>query len=224
MPDSWKFEQERFILCEGEHDKVILESLIRGRNLGDFDVRFTGELNREGKGGKDAFGATIEGFPPIIGFNRLKGIAIVTDNDEEGTLDKTVKHLKKHGYSPKRDPQFGTIHEKPMFIILLPHIDTIGKLESLCLPALCDKWPGSSVCVEDYLKCTGATQWRKQKELDKARIRALVAGYNEKDPSKGFHHIFKSDNSLIFHNCFDNLANMLERFDKILEASEIGVY
>ena len=46
MDDQWEFEEERFILCEGDHDKAVLEFLIEARQLGAFQIKTSWECVR----------------------------------------------------------------------------------------------------------------------------------------------------------------------------------
>ena len=82
----WRFTQERFILCEGVHDQVLLDCLIRDRHLPLFQIRVAKESSLKEAPGRSGFGPAIQGFGTIPGFDDLRGIMIVTDNDEERRL------------------------------------------------------------------------------------------------------------------------------------------
>ncbi|MFH1132470.1 MAG: DUF3226 domain-containing protein [Pseudomonadota bacterium] len=213
-----EFKQERFILCEGEHDKFFLETLIEERQLGLFQIE-TAE-GCTGIPGHDGFGPALYGFEPVIGFSDLKGIGIVTDNDNRQKLTNLVRRLRVHGYDPTPSAQVGNIYGKPVIIILIPDDKIYGNLERLCLPVLYDKWPGSEKCVEKYLECTGANRWTNQNKISKAIIRSAIAGYHKDDPLKGFHHLFQNKTFSACHKCFDDLADILKRFDAIIAAGK----
>ena len=74
--------------------------------------------------------------------------------------------------------------------------------------------------MEEYLECAQATRWSKQHHLSKAKIRAIIAGFYEDDPFKGFHHLFEKKVFSVCHECFDGLADILNRFDEIVETSK----
>jgi len=220
ITENWKFDQERFLLCEGEHDKLFLESLIKFRELPAFQIRTASESNADQIGGWTGFGPSIEGFSPIPGFDNLKGIAIVTDNDTPRTLANLIKKLKKHCYKPtESDRRIGTLADtgKPVIIILIPDENECGNLEDLCLPALYSKWEKSEEKVERYLSSTGALAWKKQHQLSKAKVRSIISGYYETDPHKGFHHLFQKRILPVDHECFNNLSTTLSRFDEIVK-------
>ncbi len=210
------FTEERFILCEGRPDKGFLETLINDRNLPHFQIREASEFTGGKTGGRSAFGIFIEGCSALSGFSNLKGIAIVTDNDEEQTLRNIEKNLAKHGYKPSDAAGIGSIENKPVVIIPIPDQTTYGNLETFCLPVLYDTWPSAEECIKAYLECTGALSWEKQHELCKAVVRSIVAGYNENDPNKGLGDLFKNGTLSAKHPCFDRLADILNRFDEIV--------
>ena len=215
--DPLMFKGERFILCEGRADKDFLDSLINGRKLPPFQIRQASEFTEGKTGGRPAFGTFIEGCPALTGFQDLKGIAIVTDNDDEQTLNSIEKELAKYGYSPPKQPKsLGGIGDKPAIIILIPDDANYGNLETFCLPVLYDTWPTARECIESYLQCTGAMGWEKQHELCKAAVRSIIAGYNENDPNKGLGDLFKKGILSVMHPCFDRLADTLNHFDEIV--------
>lgn len=216
-----EFGLERFILCEGPHDKSFLETLIKERKLGSFQVETAYEC--VGKGGCEGFGPALEGFEAVTGLEQLKGILIMTDNDNKQTFPKLLKQLVKAGYNPTKSPFLGEILGKPLVIVLVPDDKTYGDLEKLCLPALYSKWPKARECVEAYLKCTGAEKWsgKRDQQLNKAKVRSIIAGYYDADPYKGLGYLFKDNKSLARHKCFDRLADILGRFDQIIQNGKL---
>lgn len=219
MTDTWEFTEKRFILCEGPHDKEFVESLIKERDLGPFQVMASYDCS--GFGGVDGFGLSIESFPPIAGFDDLIGIAIITDNDNSDSITKLETKLKNHGYVPTVPRARGTIANKPIILVPLPDNENCGDLEKMCLPALYAKWPGSETCMGKYLQCTGALSWRKTQQLSKAKVRCIISAYHESDPYKGLGYFFKENKSLTRHKCFDYLANVLDKFDDIINQTKV---
>lgn len=231
MADEWEFSGDRFILCEGINDKFFLRTLIKVRSLPDFQIRHAAECvkrdedeeccsdeerkNKKSGGGRSGFGRAIFGFPLNTGFDRLKGIAIVTDNDNERAVIETQEFLKEGGYEPTSDYS-GKIGGKPTIIVPLPDNSDCGDLEKLCLPALYSQWDDSEACVTAYLKCTGALNWEKQNQLYKAKVRCIISAYYEDDPYKGLGYLFtvKKMKHLANHKCFDQLTNFLKEFDE----------
>jgi hypothetical protein len=216
------FEEERFILCEGINDKYFLSSIIKRRNLGSFQIRHSAECNGDKCGGRCGFGFAIDGIDLLEGFQKLRGIFIVTDNDNEHVIDIVQRNLTQYGYiAPQNSNQLGSIQGKPTAIILIPKHDHYGNLETLCLPALYDKWPQAKECVRAYLECTGAISWGKQHEICKAEVRSIISGYYENDPYKGLGYLFHEEKDLADHPCFNELSDILSNFDDIIKIGSL---
>jgi len=81
----------RIIICEGEHDKHFLESLITRRRLPTFQVLDAHACC--GIGGVSGLVPALEGLYAIHGFTELAGIAIVTDNDNVRSLTNLQRKL-----------------------------------------------------------------------------------------------------------------------------------
>jgi hypothetical protein len=171
-------------------------------------------------GGKTGFWPALKAFDVQAAFKNLKGIAIVTDNDTVNTCLEMERELKKCGYIPSQTECVGMFNGVPLVLILIPDKDTIGNLETLCMPCLCQEWPNAERCVDEYLNCTGATSWSKQKELPKAKARSIIAGHFQDDPNKGLGYLFNKINHLVGHACFNQLADTLHRFDEIIATAK----
>lgn len=215
---TWDFTADRFILCEGENDKHFLEILISHKNLPPFQVMHADEANGGKGGGRSGFGPALEGFDVHTGFEKLRGIAIVTDNDTPSTCPDLERELSRYGYVQSGSDCLGTLNSIPVRLILLPNRNEFGDLETLCLPALYDKWASSEKCVTEYLRCTAAALWRRQNKIPKAKVRSIISGYYEADPNKGLGYLFKEEPDLLDDKCFDELADILRHFDEIVRA------
>lgn len=214
-----EFIKTRFILSEGDDDKGFLERIIKERNLPEFQVCQAADFNSERVGGKPGFVKALAGIEPLPGFSTiLKAILIVTDNDRlESSFMDTQQALTRNGYTPPPSPrEVGRIVDKPVAILMIPSDDTQGDFESLCLPAIFDKWPNAERCVTDFMNCTGANGWAKQASVNKARARAAAVGFNEDDPYKGIGHLFRNRTFSTPHPCFNRIADFLRNFDTMV--------
>jgi hypothetical protein len=223
MPENgkdWAFEEKRFVLCEGPHDKEVLEFLIAERKLGAFQIKTSHEC--VGSAGIDGFGPALQGFPAIRGFKSLDGIAIVVDNDNTRRLPNIRRQLQRYGYVPTTPNYGGRIRDKSVIIVPIPDHNECGDLEKLCLPALYSAWPGAEECVMTYLEWTGALEWKKQNQLWKAKVRCVISGHYEDDPYKGLGYLFKDKKfrHLARHRCFDRLVYILRNFDQAVNDPE----
>ena len=218
MPfDEFKFNKSRFLICEGDDDKGFLETLIRERGLPDFQVCHSAECNGGVAGGKSGFQHFFDGLSAAItGFSAVKAILIVTDNDTAGSFKAICDILtNSHHKAPSGPSGVGSIHKKPVAILMVPRYGTIGDLEFLCLPAIHKKWPKASGCVESFLKCTGADKWSKRSSINKASARAATVGFNEEDPFMGIGNLFKHGILSTKNTCFDEVAKFLNDFDRM---------
>ncbi|MFH0824064.1 MAG: DUF3226 domain-containing protein [Pseudomonadota bacterium] len=218
MSDGWEFEEKRFLLCEGDHDKSILEFLITERKLGPFQIKTSFECI--GSGGIDAFIPALKGFRAIRGFKKLTGIAIVVDNDDPQRLPGLAKQLSRQFHVQMTPDYRGVFHGKDFMLIPIPGIAEYGDLERLCLPALFSIWPHAEEGVKAYLEWTGANEWKKRSQLWKAKVRCTISGYHEDDPYKGLGYLFKGEKfrHLARHPCFDGLVGILKDFDDVIKA------
>jgi hypothetical protein len=217
--EPFQFTEERFILCEGDDDKFFLEALISQRNLPRFQVRHAAECNKRKAGGRGGFIHALDGFGPISGFDRVRGVLLVTDNDFP--IPKAFRELQKI-FKALKYPQLttptdvATIVGKPGALLFIPDPQTQGDLETLCWPAVLAKWPSAQTCVPAFLKCTGADQWNKVSSINKATVRSAIVGHYEEDPYNTLGLLFKRGILSTAHSCFDAVAKFLTDFDQMV--------
>src|SRR5260370_24551497 len=128
-PVQYAFSEERFILCEGDDDKFFLQALIEERCLQRFQVRHTGECSPKG-GGRSGFLHALNGIEALTGFERVKGILLVTDNDQIpksfNDMRRILKSLKLR--LPSQPTEVLTICGKPGALLMLPDHTIAGDL------------------------------------------------------------------------------------------------
>ncbi len=214
-----QFTKPRFLLCEGDDDKGFFEVLISGRQLPEFQVCNSKDCC--GTGGTSGFQPSLKGMEALSGWLELKALLIVRDNDVAGASFKEVcDALEANGHIPPPNPDAtGTMAGKPVAILMIPRADRVGDLETLCLPAIYEKWPKAKRCVPLFLKCTGALKctggnnWAKRSSVSKARARAATVGFHEDDPYRGIGILFKKGILSVQNSCFDEVARFLGNFD-----------
>jgi hypothetical protein len=213
----YTFTEDRFILCEGDDDKYFLEALLSERSLPRFQVRHTGECSDKG-GGVSGFAHALNGVEAIVGFDRVRAILLVTDNDNIpksfNGMKRIIKALKQT--PPKNANERFVIGGKPGALLMIPDNNTAGDLETLCWPAIVTKWPNAPTCVSQFLKCTGADLWTKRSNLNKARLRSAIVGNNVADPYNTLGLLFKRGILSTKHSCFDAVAKFLADFDQFV--------
>lgn len=207
------FSKPRFLLCEGDDDKGFFEALIRERHLPEFQVCHSAECG--GVGGKTGFFKALQGMEVLSGFRDLRALLVVADNDVIGTtFTEAQKAITDNGYvAPPSPAGIGNMAGKPIAILMVPRSDTVGDLETLCLPAIHQCWPHAQQCVDAFLQCTGANAWAKRASISKARARSAAVGFYEPDPYKGIGHLFRNGTLSVHHSCFDEIAAFFQNFD-----------
>lgn len=215
--ETWELTGEKLVICEGDHSKFFLQSLFKAHNLNSFQVGHAYECNGKKAPGRSGFGLAIKGLHVFETFYKLQAIVIVTDNDRPDALGIVERDLSRNGYVASETRCVGKFRGKPLVVVLVPDHNNYGNLETLCLPVLYSTWPSAKECVRAYLGCTGALQWANNKELDKARVRAAIAGYFQEDPYKGVGHLFQKGILPANHPQFENLANIFRRLDEIIK-------
>lgn len=205
----------RFMLCEGEDDKKVFGALIRERALPEFQIFHAAELG--GVGGRSGFVSAMRSIHALSGFDSLRGMLLVSDNDVmNDSFAEVQRALTENGYdAPPTPGDVGRVKDKPLSVLMIPSGDTEGDLETLCLPALHEKWPNSAKCVDDFLRCSDAISWRKRSSLSKARARAAALGFHENDPYQGIGILFERSVLSAHHTCFDAIVTYLQDFDTI---------
>jgi hypothetical protein len=123
MAATYPFSEERFILCEGDDDKFFLEALIEERHLPRFQVRHTAESSGvRGSGGTSGFLNSLNGIDALTGFDKLKGILLVTDNDKiPKSFNDMRRILKALKLTPPNTPtDILDICGKPGALLMIP--------------------------------------------------------------------------------------------------------
>jgi hypothetical protein len=220
---KWDLNSEVLVICEGKDDKFFLESLLQAHGLTNFQVGHSHECNGKKGGGRSGFGPAIKGLPGFTNYDRLRAVAIVTDNDNKEALSKTVAFLKSGGYKPTTTSQsIGELPDgKPLEIILIPNDREYGTLETLCLPVLYCTWNNAEECVQQYLECTGAAKWQNKKELPKAIVQSIISGHYDEDPYKGLGRLFQKGIFCALDPHFNELASIFKRFNETIRTGNL---
>jgi hypothetical protein len=224
MPDvtpsvalNWEFvPNARFILCEGDDDKGLLETIAALPDMPRLQVRHSAECNELHTGGRPGFEHSINGFSIVSNYRLVSGFVFVTDNDNAEAFTNTCNTLARTVCRvPTTFDDIGELDGRPLRILLSPS-GNHGDLEKLCFDVLATKWPDSVKCVDAFLECTGASKWETIASINKARARAMIIGSNEDDPYKGIGHLFRKGVLSVAHPALEPLVKALQNIDKLL--------
>ncbi len=127
----WQFEEgARFVLCEGDDDKGLLESIAKLPGMPKLQVRHSAECNETRTGGRSGFEHAIAEFDIVSHFRQVEGFVLVTDNDNSKAFKEKGRTLSKNGYkAPSTPAGVGELDGRPVKIFLLPdavHGDLAG--------------------------------------------------------------------------------------------------
>ena len=164
------------MLCEGDDDKGVLETLVSARHLPEFQICHSAECNGGGPGGKTGFVKAIKGMEALSGFRDLRALLVVTDNDTlQASFADAQRAFSDNGHTAPANPTaVGDMFGKPVAILMIPDDTVVGDLETLCLPAIHAQWPNAQQCVTAFLQCSGANAWTKRSSISKARARSAA--------------------------------------------------
>jgi hypothetical protein len=210
----------RLLLCEGPHDAAFFRELITERALPDFHVRC--DMAHPGKGG---FGFALTGIGSLTGFQNVQHVIIAADSDNNpnDTFDAVVNKIKDSEY---RDPATGRGRKyqampaaphvpagnlPSLTVLLVPWLDRVGALETLCLEAAARNKAGALACVQAHAKCTGAHTWTGEAAKAKMLLRSLICSTYEDGPDIGLGNVWRDQPDLvpINDNAFDQIADFL---------------
>jgi len=211
-------KEPRLILCEGQGDAQFIKHLIKERNLPGFDVHFPHEPYTE-TGGVNGFKEMLEALSLFHGFRTLKGILILSDNDDNPanaflSLSEVISSAE--GYKAPSQPLevVRTDGVPPLVVVMLPWRDQPGNIETLCLISSYDSYPPIRACLDEYVTCTGVNTWGLTKQ-SKMKMRCMLSSTCNSDPNTSLVYAWSRGENLIplNHRCFDQIADFLRRFD-----------
>lgn len=210
----------RLLLCEGQGDEAFFRHLITERRLLQFQTTYP---RKEGvPAGKDAFGDFLAGLRAAPGFEKLSGILIVSDNDDDpgrsfALVQQQIRSAEKYAVpanplEPARTDGLPTI-----VIMMLPWTGEPGNLETLCLPSAYEGRAEIKACLDAYCHCTGTDRWGVKRQ-SQMRMRSLLSAICASDPNTGLPYAWSRRESLIplNHTCFDRVTNFLHAFDGLV--------
>ncbi len=212
------------LLCEGAHDRELLQHLLDQRGIDNVTVCSNYGLSRNH--GNSFFGQSLNALINVPGFDRLKAVVIITDSDNSPTdsfalvrkqIEDTTDIL---GPPIRRYPtpaNAGVVMpgQPAMAVLMIPGPDRTGAMETLCLDAARHGSPQLVACVDAFADCAGVNSWKNENNRSKARFRSLVVAGNETDPEISPANLW-SDGSghriiPLDHAAFDPIADFLRR-------------
>lgn len=208
-------------ICEGKADVDTFARLVRKRSIRN--LSFVCADSSCAGFGKDYFFQVLNGLTVLRGFDRLKGIMIIQDSDDDPSnalreIGNQVKKANRAEELPENKfsrpsellkPSF-SVNRPPILAVTIPWIDRTGCLETLVLPSVEQTYPAILECLEDYSRCTGnVLQWSASKQA-KMRLASLIAAICKKDPTCAIQNMWSKEEfkDLLDHESFDQIDEL----------------
>jgi hypothetical protein len=209
-------EKKYLIIGEGSGDARFMEHLCEARKIEGFQIE-------DARGNE--FLQRLSGLRDRTGFDGIKGILIVSDNDDEPAKSfiKIRRQIKQAKLPYPNKPLALARLSKNEFAIAVMMIPftiaggaTKGCLETLFLQAIEPKNVSTGACVTNYRACI-AGGGRTKNEEDKFRFRCFVSALHQKDPNLSTSFVASAKKGLIDLDlqCFDEIANWLKGFPNL---------
>ena len=205
------------VLCEGEGDKRLLDKLLSVRNIQiEFQVRFP-DRKGTGRGGRSQFGPWLDDARIASGWNNIKGILILSDNDDVPNIafNEVIASLQKApGCAlPIAERTVAKQVGFPNLVIYMVPTGKPGNLETMCVDAAYSKWPLVVAPLNAFTN-TVIPNWTIGPQ-SKMRLQTTIAATCADRPEAGFvGHWYEKEayHIPLDHNAFDDLASFLSNF------------
>lgn len=209
--------EDFLVVGEGTGDASFIGYLCRSRNISGFQV--------EDARGESKFVSHIKGLKSRRGYERLKAVLIVSDNDEspEASFTKIRNYLKDAKVpSPEAELTVArwTREGLAFVVMMIPHVDgkpVRGCLETLLLQSIEENQPALKACIDEFQTCMAAARTKNQ--TDKLRLRCFVAAMYAADPNLALSFVVSPTKALVDlnHSCFNEIATFLTDFPAFCE-------
>jgi hypothetical protein len=211
--DKYDAENQRelvhpvLIIGEGKADASFLSHLFEARQLGSLHFGFPSNVT--GGFGAGAIGRYLASLPTRAGFNSLRIVIVVFDNDS----NPAAQFQSIRDQIDPNDPY--TTPDQPLDIpaaepdkvrllfIPMPGIGMNGALESLLLQST-SAHGGARACVDALTVCAGCNDWSTSHDA-KMRLRCLIAVKCQGNSDMALTNIWNKPGNPIdlAHACFD---------------------
>jgi hypothetical protein len=204
------------VVGEGSGDASFISHLCTARDIPGFQV--------EDARGESKFVTHIKGLKSRKGYGQLKGLLVVSDNDESPQANfGKIRNYLRDAKVPYPDTVLTPARRDEIAVVVMMLPFTLaggpvrGCLETLLLQSLEDRQPGLKICVDAFSACMPERRTRNQE--DKLRCRCFVAAMYAEDPNLALSWVVSPTKGLIdlSHSCFDEIVAFLRGFPGLCE-------
>ena len=205
------------LLCEGTDDVGFFQGLIRQRNLPDYCIRTTSE-KRGLPAGYTKFGRALRGVRTATGFDRVRRVLLVADNDEDpvGRFQNIATQVQELlGASPPAPLQSIAVDNYELAIMMVPWTGVAGRLETLFVESAQDRDAHMADFVDEFVDHAGIVgRWNDDLAVKDAWLRSDLAIRCKQNPFIYLGTAFTEHPELIplDHGSFDQIANFVRDF------------
>jgi hypothetical protein len=213
-------EEEVIVLVEGESDQALLNRLLANRGLVGFQVVAPKDLGAAG--GVGSFTHMLNAITTLDGFEQLRGIIIVSDNDDDpeqsfAQRQQSIRDTEEFGDPSRRfpvpdEPDQVAAGAPPVAIRMVPEARVLGNLETLCIRAARENYPDQVDCVEELVQCGEIEEWAITR-LSKSKVRSVIAITHEERPDASFAQVIDEAPALfpVGSDVFNGIADFFRR-------------
>src|SRR5262249_16806426 len=149
---------------------------------------------REGfdPGGRSGFESRLRGLRLQPGFDSVRGVVVVSDNDQNpnASFQEARSLIHNASFSSPNNPYAFAPGSPPVAVILIPAQNVNGQLETLCLTAISSAWPTQFHCAQTFATCIGIGAWANPNKRERATLRALISHICQRDPNSSLTHLW----------------------------------
>lgn len=214
MPKTLEINAEHLIIGEGDGDAAFFRHLCQIRNIQGFQF--------DHADGNTDYRRTLEGIEGRTGFEKLRGILIVGDNDEtpDHNFDEIRRQIGQAKLPQPDEPLHFVKRQNLQFAIAVlmvpfPRINhtSHGCLESMLLQSAEQHLAPQALCLNTYCGCVETAGWPLTSR-DKMRLRCLISASYRDDPNSGIPQALLPQRNLIplEHPYFNEIAGLLGHF------------
>lgn len=167
-----EFTEPRLLVVEGPADEMLFQFLIRHLRLSGIQIHNIGGVTN--------LEQELLSLTQTPGFrDEVKSLGIVrdADDDSEGAFDAVCVALEQCGLSAPSEPLEAFGNYPSAIVLILPHGESSGALDDVCLASVADD-PVMS-CVEDYIDCMLDAVDAQPNNLSKSKLQAFLSSRRE---------------------------------------------
>lgn len=207
------------IVCEGKGDAAFFRHILDANEISGFQVGFPNGETAGGQFGSTGFGKYLEGLKVRSGYKSLKHIVIARDSDRDPSksFDEVCDQIQNAGgYEVPDKPLARTEGKDPtMSVLLVPHSEKPGNLETLFLDAMTLDEQDKD-CFETYFECLKLDAFEITVS-SKKKLTTIIAAKNDKNPNCSLAYIWSTEQKKynpinIKHSTITNIVKFLQSF------------